>query len=110
MFDEILKHSIGLIPFKKHWSHVFSSPNKAYDYAHAGLFVMCTSSIMPVRQTLQDNCAVFEDYDDLASQLVYFRDNMEELYTKRIKTFEFARNNLVLENYEKNIFQAYQLC
>jgi hypothetical protein len=71
---------------------------------------MCTSSITPVRQTLQDNCAVFEDYDDLASQLVYFRDNMEELYTKRIKTFEFARNNLVWENYEKNIFQAYQLC
>jgi hypothetical protein len=73
MFDEMLKHSIGLIPFKKHWSHVFISPNKAYDYAHAGLFVMCTSSIMPVRQTLQDNCAVFEDYDDLASQLEYLR-------------------------------------
>jgi hypothetical protein len=65
---------------------------------------------MPVLQTLRENCAVFEDYDDLASQLEYFRDNMEELYAKRIKTFEFARNNLFWEKYEKNIFQAYQLC
>ena len=110
MFDEMLKHSIGLIPFKKHWWHEFFDPNKAYEYSHAGLFVICTSDIMPVRQTLQDNCAVFEDYDDLVSQLEYFRDNMEVLYTKRKKTFEFAKNNLVWENHEKYIFQAYQLC
>jgi hypothetical protein len=110
MFNEMLKHSVGLIPFKKHWSHAFISPNKAYDYAHAGLFVMCTSSIIPVRQTLRENCAVFEDYDDLASQLEYFRDNLDELYKKRLKIFEFARNNLIWEKYENNIFRAYQLC
>ena len=40
MFTEMFEHSIGLIPFKKHWSHFFVSPNKAYEYAHAGLFVL----------------------------------------------------------------------
>ncbi|MGC2571301.1 MAG: hypothetical protein WA364_07290 [Candidatus Nitrosopolaris sp.] len=110
MFLEMMKHSIGLIPFKKHWSHAFVSPNKAYEYAHAGLFVMCTSSLRPIKETLRDNCMTFEDYNDLASQLEYFMDNMEELYAKRITAFEFARNNLIWENYEKNIFEAYQLC
>ncbi|HEX7179766.1 MAG TPA: hypothetical protein VF220_08570, partial [Nitrososphaeraceae archaeon] len=36
MFREMTHHSIGVIPWKKHWSHKFVSPNKAYEYAHAG--------------------------------------------------------------------------
>ena len=110
MFEEMSKHSIGLIPWKRHWAHYFVSPNKAYEYAHVGLFVMCTSSIIPVRETLKDICATFEDYSDLSSQLEYFKENLDVLYKKRLRTFEFARNNLVWENYEKNIFHAYQLC
>jgi glycosyltransferase involved in cell wall biosynthesis len=110
MFREMSKHSIGLLPWKKHWSHAFVSPNKAYEYAHAGLLVCCTSSFETVLQILTDNCVSFEDYGDLAKQLEYFRDNLDELYRKRLKIFEFARNNLIWENYEKNIFRAYQLC
>ena len=41
MYEEMNNHSIGLVPFKKHWSHKYISPNKAYEYAHAGLYVMC---------------------------------------------------------------------
>jgi hypothetical protein len=110
MFCEMSKHSIGLLPWKKHWSHEFVSPNKPYEYAHAGLCVMCTASIKPVQETLEDNCITFEDYDDLVSKLEYFRDNLDELYQKRLKIFEFARTNLVWERYEENIFRAYQLC
>jgi hypothetical protein len=110
MFEEMSDHSIGLIPFKKHWAHSFMNPNRAYEYVHAGLFVMCTSSLRPVQETLKDGCATFEDYNDLALQLRYFKENMDELYNKRLKTFEFAHSNLIWENYEKNIFHAYQLC
>jgi hypothetical protein len=110
MYEEMYNHCIGLVPFKKHWSHYYISPNKAFEYAHAGLFVMCTSSLVSISSVLKENCISFEDYNDLVTQLEYFRDNMEELYTKRKRIFEFARNNLVWENYEKNIFQAYQLC
>lgn len=109
MFDEMSKHSIGLIPWKKHWSHVYSSPNKAYEYAHAGLFVMCTLSLKPVTKYLQDNCLKFEDYDQMALQLSYFKDNMEELYRKRLRIFEFARSNLLWDNHEKYILRAYDL-
>jgi glycosyltransferase involved in cell wall biosynthesis len=110
MYGEMSKHSIGLIPWKKHWSHLFTSPNKPYEYAHAGLFVMCTSCLKPVSETLKENCFTFENYNDLASQLEYFKENLDELYNKRLKIFEFARNNLIWENYEKNIFSAYHLC
>lgn len=89
---------------------LFVSPNKAYEYAHGGLFVMCTSSIKPVRETLKDRCATFEDYNDLSSQLEYFKENLDVLYNKRLRTFVFAHNNLIWEKYEKNIFHAYQLC
>jgi hypothetical protein len=110
MYNEMFKHSIGLIPWKKHWSHVFVSPNKAYEYAHAGLFVMCTSSFKTVQETLKNNCSIFEDYDDMASELEYYKDNMKELYYKRLKVFEFARDNLIWEKYSENIFYAYKLC
>jgi glycosyltransferase involved in cell wall biosynthesis len=110
MFNEMSNHSIGLIPWKKHWSHVYSNPNKAYEYAHAGLFVMCTSSLRTVIETLKGNCASFEDYDDMASQIENFEDNIEEFYKKRLQIFEFARSDLIWEKYENNIFRAYQLC
>ncbi|AIF84200.1 glycosyltransferase [Candidatus Nitrososphaera evergladensis SR1] len=109
MFKEMSNHSIGLLPWKRHWSHYFVNPNKVYEYAHAGLHVMCTSSFDTVIETFQGNCTTFDDYKDLASQLEYYDENMEELYKKRVKTYEFAHSNLVWENFEPEILRAYQL-
>ena len=69
MFQEMFNHSIGLIPWKQHWSHVFVSPNKAYEYAHSGLLVLCTSSFNVIKEMLKENCVIFEDYADMASKL-----------------------------------------
>lgn len=109
MFSEMIQHSIGLIPWKKHWSHPFLNPNKAYEYAHAGLLVMLTSDLKSVIGTLGENCLPFDDYDDLASKLEYFKSNSDELYEKRLKSFNFARTNLVWENHENKILTAYKL-
>lgn len=109
MFSEMIQHSIGLIPWKKHWSHPFLNPNKAYEYAHAGLFVMLTSDMKSVITILGDNCLPFEDYDDLASKLLYFKSHTDELYEKRLQTFNFARTNLFWEKNEKKILDAYKL-
>ncbi len=110
MYGEMSKHSIGLIPFKKHWSHSYLSPNKAYEYAHAGLYVMCTSSLTTIRETLKDNCSTFEDYETLIPQLEYFKSNPDILYNKRVKIFEFAQANLIWEKNEQDIIRAYQMC
>ncbi len=110
MFQELSQHSIGLLPWKKHWFHQYISPNKAYEYAHSGLFVMCVSSLKPITEYLLDHCLTFEDHNEMISQLKYFKENLDELNDKRMKIFEFARSNLVWENYEKNILRAYQKC
>jgi hypothetical protein len=107
MFHEMIQNSIGLIPWKKHWSHPFLNPNKAYEYAHAGLFVMVTSDLRSVIHTLEDNCFTFEDYDDLALKLQNIKTNMDGLYKKRLNIFNYARSNLIWEKYERNIISAY---
>jgi hypothetical protein len=109
MFDEMYKNSVGLIPWKKHWSHHYLNPNKAYEYAHAGLFVMLTSDLTSVIHTLGENCLTFDDYEDLASKLRYYKTNMAELYEKRLKIYNYARTNLIWEKHDKNIIDAYKL-
>lgn len=110
MFDEMSNHSLGLIPFKTHWSHNYINPNKAYEYAHAGLVVMCTNSFTSIKTTLKENCVTFDDYGDMVSKLLYFTDNLDELYKKRLRIFQFARQNILWENFEKKIMDIYKMC
>ncbi|HEY6885765.1 MAG TPA: hypothetical protein VI278_17165, partial [Nitrososphaeraceae archaeon] len=79
-----------------------------YKYPRIGHGMAC-DCLKPVSETLKENCITFENYNDLILQLEYFKENLDELYNKRLKIFEFARNSLIWENYEKNIFRAYQL-
>lgn len=108
MYNEMAKCSIGLLPMKKIWSHKYISPNKAFEYAHAGLHIVSTSSFSDMIDTLHNNCTTIEDYKDLVNQLTYFQENKDELYKKRIWIFNFAKENLIWEKYEKNIIKAYR--
>jgi len=110
MYEVMSNNSIGLIPFKKHWSHEYINPNKAYEYAHAGLLVMCTNSFKEIKSVLKEHCVTFDDYDEMKEELLYFKNNMNELYYKRINLFEYARNNLIWELNEKQILEAYKIC
>jgi glycosyltransferase involved in cell wall biosynthesis len=110
MYREMFNHSIGLVPFKRHWSHVYISPNKAYEYAHAGLVVLSTSGFEPINTILREHCITFEDYEDMASKLQYFKENLDELYKRRLRVFEFARENLIWERNESSIIEAYRKC
>jgi glycosyltransferase involved in cell wall biosynthesis len=108
MYNEMAKCSIGLLPMKKIWSHRYINPNKTFEYAHAGLYVVCTSSFSDVVETLDNNCTKFENYDDLVNHLLYFKNNKDDLYKKRIKIFKFAKEHLLWEKYEENIIKAYK--
>ena len=108
MYEEMAKCSIGLLAQKKINSHKYISPNKPFEYAHAGLHVVSTSGFSDVIDTFHNNCTIIEDYNDLVAQLSYFRDNKDELYKKRIKTYNFAKENLIWEKYDKNIIEAYK--
>jgi glycosyltransferase involved in cell wall biosynthesis len=110
MFNEMANCSIGIIPWKKHWSHKYLNPNKAYEYAYSGLLVLCISDLSEVINTLQGYCDTFNDYSELVTKLKYYQNNLDELFDKRKKGYEFAKKNLIWENYEKNILNAYKLC
>jgi hypothetical protein len=110
MFREMSNHSIGIIPWKQHWSHIYISPNKAYEYPHAGLIVACTSSLNVIKDILKEHCVTFEDYADMASKLMYFKETMDELHNKRLQIFDYARKNLIWEKNENYIFEAYKRC
>jgi hypothetical protein len=110
MFREMSDHSIGIIPWKQHWSHSYISPNKAYEYPHAGLIVACTSSLNVIKDLLKEHCVTFEDYADMASKLMYFKENMDELHKKRVQIFDYARDNLIWEKNETYIIDAYKRC
>ena len=110
MFREMFNHSIGLIPFKRHWSHIYISPNKAYEYAHAGLAVLTSSGFEPVKQILKEHCITFDDYEGMATKLMYFKENLDELYKRRLQIFNYARENLIWEKNEKFISEAYRSC
>jgi Glycosyltransferase Family 4 len=108
MYQEMQNNSVGIVPFRKHWSHKYISPNKAYEYAHSGLIVLCASSLIPIINILRDYCLTFEDYKDMVSQLQHCRENMEKTYGMRLGVYQFAKENLLWENYEQNIFDAYK--
>ena len=108
MYDEMFKHSIGLMPNRRHWLHQYRDANKPYEYAHAGLLVMFVSSYESVISNFNGNCCTFEDYDEMTQQLLYFKSNLEELYNRRLRTLAYARNELIWENYERNILCAYR--
>lgn len=110
MFAEMSRHSIGLLPWKKHWAHYYTNPNKPYEYAHSGLAVACTSSIQPVIESLQDCCIRFDDYSDLMNKLNHLQEHPEELYNLRKRTRELARQELTWEKHENQIISAYKAC
>lgn len=110
MFGEMSRHTVGLLPWKKHWAHYYTNPNKPYEYAHAGLAVACTSSILPVIESLQDCCIKFDDYADLMNKLDQLQQHPEELHNLRTRTRELARVSLTWEKHENKIIGAYKAC
>jgi len=108
VLKEMTRHQIGLLPWKKHWYHKYCNPNKPYEYAHAGLFVITVSDLVCVIQRLQNYCATFDDFDGLSELLHYYAGNLEEILGLRHKIREFALRNLVWEREcEPEILRAY---
>ena len=57
---------------------------------------------------LQNHVIGFDDYNEMVEKILNLLSNQEEVFSKRVKTYEFARSNLLWENYENNIFEAYK--
>lgn len=97
MMKKLTKHHIGLIPWKKHWLHKYNCPNKAYEYAHAGLLVLTVSDLIDVRQHLGKYCVTFDDPNELEELLLYYAANLDEIDELRPQIRKFALENLTWE-------------
>jgi glycosyltransferase involved in cell wall biosynthesis len=107
MYKEMTNHSVGILPWKQHPSHRYVNPNKVYEYAHAGLMVICTSDFLEIRNNLNGHLISFNSYNELTDILKDLSTNLEELYKRRIAIFKYAKEKLLWENYERNIINAY---
>ncbi|MGC8962209.1 MAG: glycosyltransferase, partial [Candidatus Bathyarchaeia archaeon] len=106
---ELPRHHVGLIPWKPHWFHKYCNPNKAYQYAHAGLAVVAPYTMQPVIEAIgRDLCLTFRDFQELAEILHDLSGDLK--YTLRLgrETREHARKNLLWELYEDDIQKAYE--
>lgn len=100
---------IGLLPWRKHWFHRYANPNKVYEYAHCGLWLVSIDDIPSVQDDFGENCDLFSDYEGMAEILEKYNSSPTELDTKRQRILSYARANLIWEKNEPKILEAYQL-
>ncbi|HEU4481609.1 MAG TPA: glycosyltransferase [Nitrososphaeraceae archaeon] len=110
MFTEMSNYDIGLLPWKKHWSHPYLNPNKYAEYAHSGLLIINTSSLETISDSLKGKNETIDNYNDLITKISYYKEHTNDLYKKRIEIYNFAKKNLLWDIYEECILHAYQIC
>ena len=107
MLRELTYHHIGLIPWKPHWFHEFCSPNKAYEYTHAGMIPVFPSTLLQLADSFKGFGYSFSNYDELQQILTALSEKLDTLQDSRVGVQEYARRNLHWELFEKRIFDAY---
>jgi hypothetical protein len=107
MMNELTRHHIGLLPWKKHWLHQYKHPNKPYQYAHAGLLTFSASDMVNVVASLKEYVKTFEDYESLLKLLAEHKERVDELNQLKPKIRKYALDNLTWEKNEAKILEAY---
>ncbi len=108
MMEKLTKYNIGLLPWKKHWLHKYINPNKPYEYAHAGLFILTTSDFPCVIHRLGECAVAFDNLSELNELLISYANDLDEVQELRMKTRKFALDNLTWEkNCEPHIIHMY---
>ena len=100
---------IGLLPWQKYWFHPYCNPNKVYEYAICGLWLITINDIKPVIDDFGSHCDTFENYKELNSLLKHYNDHPDEINKKRRMSLDFATRNFIWEKNEQQILDAYKL-
>ena len=66
---------IGLLPWRPFWFHEYCCPNKVYEYAHNGLWLITVEDLTQVVDDFGKNCDKFSTYKELSSLLEYYNQN-----------------------------------
>ncbi|MHA1938732.1 MAG: glycosyltransferase [Candidatus Thorarchaeota archaeon] len=100
MMIELTKHTIGLIPYLPHPYQRLSSPNKMYEYLHAGLQVVLNAHCVDL---FDGNPYIhpFNDYSDIVETI----NSVPQ--TDPSEIMAYSRENYVWEQQEDIIRKAY---
>jgi len=107
MLRELTNHHVGLIPWKPHWFHQFCSPNKGYEYMHAGLIPVFPGTMLPFAESCGDFGHAFYDYRELRQVLTELSGKLDTLQDSRVRLQDYAKRQLCWERFEERIFAAY---
>ena len=107
MLSTLTSYHIGLLPWLSHPYHKYCLPNKVADYSHAGLPIIVTSSLSSAIQVLENNCYVINGPSELPPLLTQLKKKKNQLEQDSERIIKFARDVLVWDKYEDNIFKAY---
>jgi glycosyltransferase involved in cell wall biosynthesis len=103
------KCHIGLLPWRRHWFHRYCNPNKVYEYAHCGLWLITIDDVPPVLRDFGDLCDKMQSYDELADLLSHYNAHPDELNEKRLRSLRHVQANLIWEKEEQKILEAYRV-
>jgi len=101
MMNRLLKYRFGLTPWRQHPIHKYCSPNRNYEYLHAGLPVIITDSLA---HHLKGDPFVypFSSYDEIPKVAEAASDADPE------RIMEHARKKYVWDDQEPVILEAYR--
>ena len=71
--------------------------------------MLVTSDMKPVINMLGNLCKTFNNYDELASLLKYYKDDMDSALEEGLRTMKFAKEKLIWEKFEENIIKSYKI-
>lgn len=109
MFRELTQCYVGLIPWLSHPSHKYFLPDKTAEYIHAGLICVASEDLTYVKSLLGGYCLPFDSTEQFVEVMRELKTTLPSLALERKRIVEFARTELVWENYEQNILEAYSL-
>jgi len=104
-YEELSRTHVGLLGFKSHPALGFKSAQKVHMYVHSGITPFVTPEQYNLLTYLQPMMLVYKDFMDLREKIL---KEKKVLFDKDNKSnIEWARKNLVLDNYKHNLKNAF---
>ena len=100
LMTRLTHYEVGLTPWRQHPFHMYSDPNKHYEYLNAGLQVLVTDSLYHPFEN-ERYVHSFSDYEEIPALV----NSLEDISGSTI--MDHAKKNYIWEQQEQKIVEAY---
>lgn len=85
----------------------FSCPNRVFQYLHGGLIPVIHSEMSFLKTIIGEQSIFVNNENETCKFLIHMKNDSDFLKNNPGKIQKFARENLVFDNYEKELLKAY---